>query len=252
MALLDPDRGSRTFEAGAIDYLLKPISQERLADAVGRARRLNARETAERVARIHHIAEPAGVTRQRKIVGRAREEYVLVSTDEVYAFQAAGGVVWIITAKNKYLATQYFKPRRKETGHDQAQMSGILDQAVERFQERDEEERETVKTLLVNVRNMYGFLSQVIPYQDSDLEQLYTYVCFLLTKLPLGIGRHNREADTVPVSPRDQRFEHLFRRQANFKRYTLGVQSFGIDLVFAQFVLEAERIQEPDGICLHV
>ena len=31
---------------------------------------------------------------------------------------------------------------------------------------------------------MYAFLSQVIPYQDSDLEQLYTYLRFLLTKLP--------------------------------------------------------------------
>ncbi len=31
---------------------------------------------------------------------------------------------------------------------------------------------------------MYGFLSQVIPYQDSDLEKLYTYLRFLLTKLP--------------------------------------------------------------------
>jgi type I restriction enzyme R subunit len=90
----------------------------------------------------------------------------------------------------------YFKPRRKETVHDQAQMSGILDQAVERFQERDEEERETVKTLLVNFRNMYGFLSQVIPYQDSDLEQLYTYLRFLLTKLPkrdTGPGYHLEE-----------------------------------------------------------
>ena len=43
----------------------------------------------------------------------------------------------------------YFKPRRKETTPDQAEMSGILDQAVERFQERDEEERETAKTLNV-------------------------------------------------------------------------------------------------------
>ena len=50
-----------------------------------------------------------------------------------------------------------------------------------------------MKTLLVNFRNMYGFLSQVIPYQDSDLEQLYTYLRFLLTKLPkrdTGPGYH--------------------------------------------------------------
>jgi type I restriction enzyme, R subunit len=75
-------------------------------------------------------------------------------------------------------------------------MSGILDQAVERFQERDEEERETLKTLPVNFRNMVGFLSQVIPYQDSDLGQLYTYLRFLLTKLPkrdTGPGYHLEE-----------------------------------------------------------
>jgi type I restriction enzyme R subunit len=41
-----------------------------------------------------------------------------------------------------------------------------------------------LKALLVNFRNLYAFLSQVIPYQDSDLEQLYTYLRFLLTKLP--------------------------------------------------------------------
>lgn len=87
----------------------------------------------------------------------------------------------------------YFRPHRKETVHDQAEMSGILDQAVERFKKRDEEEREAAKTLFVNFRNMYGFLSQVIPYQDSDLEQLYTYLRFLLTKLPkrdTGPGYH--------------------------------------------------------------
>ena len=33
-------------------------------------------------------------------------------------------------------------------------------------------------------RNLYGFLSQVIPYQDSDLEKLYTYLRHLATKLP--------------------------------------------------------------------
>lgn len=95
------------------------------------------------------------------------EETGLIFEEEVKAFCAV-----------------YFKPRRKETVHDHAKMNGVLDQAVERFKERPEEEREEVKALLVNFRNMYGFLSQVIPYQDSDLEQLYTYLRFLLTKLP--------------------------------------------------------------------
>jgi type I restriction enzyme R subunit len=64
----------------------------------------------------------------------------------------------------------------------------VLDQAVDRFKELDEEEREEAKALLVNFRNLYAFMSQVIPYQDSDLEKLYTYLRFLLTKLPRREG----------------------------------------------------------------
>lgn len=78
----------------------------------------------------------------------------------------------------------YFKPRRHETVHDHAKMNGVLDKAVERYKDLEEVEQEEFKSLLVNFRNMYGFLSQVIPYQDSDLERLYTYLRFLLTKLP--------------------------------------------------------------------
>ncbi len=88
----------------------------------------------------------------------------------------------------KAFAAVYFKPRRKETVHDHAAMNGILDQAVDRFKERDEEARDKIKALLVSFRNLYGFLSQVIPYQDSDLELLYTYLRFLLTKLPKREG----------------------------------------------------------------
>lgn len=78
----------------------------------------------------------------------------------------------------------YFKPARKHSLADHAGMNGVLDLAVERFKELDEQERESCKALLVNFRNLYAFLSQIIPYQDSDLEQLYTYLRFLLTKLP--------------------------------------------------------------------
>lgn len=78
----------------------------------------------------------------------------------------------------------YFKPRRKETVHDHARMNGVLDKAVERYKALPEDGQEALKGLFVNFRNLYGFLSQVIPYQDSDLEKLYTYLRFLLTKLP--------------------------------------------------------------------
>jgi type I restriction enzyme R subunit len=110
---------------------------------------------AQHLYRLHHQIEEAG----------------LIFEEEVQAF-----------------CKVYFLPRRKETVHDHAAMNGILDQAVDRFKEREAEEREELKALLVNFRNLYGFLSQVIPYQDSDLEQLYTYLRFLLTKLPKREG----------------------------------------------------------------
>jgi two-component system LytT family response regulator len=96
----------QAFEAGAIDYLLKPVGQERLAQAVERAKRLNGRQTFERVAQLQEIGEPSSPQRAKRIVGRLGSEY---SADEIHAFQAEGELVWIITAKRKYLATQTLK-----------------------------------------------------------------------------------------------------------------------------------------------
>src|SRR6266581_8463231 len=48
----------QAFEAGAIDYLLKPVGQDRLAEAVERARRLTASDAVERIAQLQEIAEP--------------------------------------------------------------------------------------------------------------------------------------------------------------------------------------------------
>jgi two-component system LytT family response regulator len=99
----------QAFDAGAIDYLLKPVGQDRLAEAVERAKRVTGREAAEKVAQLQEIGEPAEGLRTRRIVGRVGEEYFLLSADEIYAFQAEGDLVWIIAAKRKYLATQTLK-----------------------------------------------------------------------------------------------------------------------------------------------
>lgn len=101
----------QAFEAGAIDYLLKPIGQERLAQSVERAMKLRGRPAAiaERLAQMQEIAEPAPSKSVRKVVARAGDEYLLLSNDEVLAFEAEGDLVWIVTSKKRYLATQPLK-----------------------------------------------------------------------------------------------------------------------------------------------
>jgi type I restriction enzyme R subunit len=81
----------------------------------------------------------------------------------------------------------YFKPRRRQSPSDHQAMNAALDPAVSRFevkQSEDSEEAELWRGKLAAFRNLYAFLSQIIPYQDSDLEQLYTYLRHLAPKLP--------------------------------------------------------------------
>lgn len=70
-------------------------------------------------------------------------------------------------------------------------MNAALDPAVSRFtlrQKETEEEAELWRGKVLAFRNLYGFLSQVIPYQDSDLERLYVFIRHLAAKLPRRKG----------------------------------------------------------------
>ena len=99
-----------------------------------------------------------------------------------------------LDASGIYLQTEvaefacvFFAPKRRQSPGDHKTMNAILDQAVGRFvqlQSAEEEEAELWRGKVQAFRNLYGLLSQVIPYQDSDLERLYTFVRNLLGKLP--------------------------------------------------------------------
>lgn len=109
----------QAFEAGAVDYLLKPVGHERLEAAVARARRLSGKDVMERLARLQEIAATTTEHAPRRIVGRTGEEFFLLSADEIYAFQAEGDIVWIVTADRRYEATQTLKvleERLRNTG----------------------------------------------------------------------------------------------------------------------------------------
>jgi type I restriction enzyme R subunit len=81
----------------------------------------------------------------------------------------------------------YFKPKQRQSAMDHQAMNAALDPAVSRFtvQQRDnEDEAEEWRGKVQAFRNLYSFLSQVIPYQDSDLERLYVFLRHLAAKLP--------------------------------------------------------------------
>jgi len=100
----------QAFEAGAIDYLLKPIGQERLVQTVDRALKLRPRAAeAARQSAATEIAEAPARRSVRRIVAKSGDEYLLLNADEVLAFEAEGDLVWVITAKKRYLATQSLK-----------------------------------------------------------------------------------------------------------------------------------------------
>jgi DNA-binding LytR/AlgR family response regulator len=98
----------QAFEAGAIDYLLKPISEARLQKALERVKTMLNRpiEIANQVAQIASVSTPSNPTTSRRVVGRTGADYVLLDADEVLAFQAERELVWIVTAKQRLLATQ--------------------------------------------------------------------------------------------------------------------------------------------------
>jgi DNA-binding LytR/AlgR family response regulator len=97
-------------EAGAVDYLLKPVGPARLAEAVARVRRVTGCEAIRTPADPLKTPDAGGSEPgSKKIVGRAGEEFFLLSTEEICALQADGAVVWILTANGKYQADQTLK-----------------------------------------------------------------------------------------------------------------------------------------------
>jgi type I restriction enzyme R subunit len=85
-------------------------------------------------------------------------------------------------------AEVWYRSKRDHSASDHREMNAALDAVVERFKDRGEEEQDAFRGQLTAYRNLYAFLSQIIPYQDSELEKLYAFVRNLIAKLPPPSG----------------------------------------------------------------
>jgi DNA-binding LytR/AlgR family response regulator len=89
-------RAVDAFELGAADYLLKPVSQERLEAALRRVRPAAA-------------AAPKAQASLRRIAGRRGHSIHVLELSDVISFQASSEVVHILTAEGKFLAERTIK-----------------------------------------------------------------------------------------------------------------------------------------------
>ena len=159
---------------------------------------IQAVQTLSRLNRMHPLKEDTFVldfVNDRDEIRQAFKDYYdgaqmgeEAEPNQMYAIKAELDASGIYTHDEvEHFVAVYFKPRQRQSPADHQAMNAALDQAVDRFRElqlRDEEAAELWRSKLQAFRNLYAFLSQVIPYQDSDLERLYTYLRFLSTKLP--------------------------------------------------------------------
>lgn len=129
-------------------------------------------------------------------------------------------VIWPTEMDNFF--KYYFKSFANLTPQDQARLNSYIDPAVERFKALpDEDEKENFKHAVFSFTRLYSFLSQIIPFQDVDLEKLYTYGRFLLKKLP------KRESERYALH--DEVALEYYRLQKIRESHQIVLESHGED-----------------------
>ena len=172
---------------------------------------VHAVQTLSRLNRTHPGKEDTFVldfVNDRDDILRAFQPYYEATTvgdqadpQQLYELQAELEASGVFTGEEvQAFCEVFFKSRQRQSQGDHASMNAALDPAVGRFKDlRDElrstlseeewadakeEAQEEFRAKLKAFCSLYSFLSQVIPYQDSDLEKLYTFARFLIPKLP--------------------------------------------------------------------
>lgn len=104
------DHAMNAFESHAVDYLLKPIKQERLEQALQSAKRLTR-------AQISELQSTEESSARQKICVKTRGSLELISVDEILYFKADQKYVTLRTADHEYLIEESLKSLEGEFPH---------------------------------------------------------------------------------------------------------------------------------------
>jgi type I restriction enzyme R subunit len=159
---------------------------------------IQAVQTLSRLNRIHPLKEDTFVldfVNDREEIREAFKTYYEgaamgeeVEPARMYELKAeldASGIY--LGAEVERFCAVFFKPKERQSPADHQEMNSALDPSVDRFRAlaaNDELGAELWRGKLSAFRNLYNFLSQIIPYQDSDLERLHSFLRHLAPKLP--------------------------------------------------------------------
>ena len=123
-------------------------------------------------------------------------------------------------------AEVWFSNRIKPTGAEHAKLNAIIDRAVDKYLNlmpddpvQQQERQKLFKSQLQSYLNLYMFVSQIIPYADSEHEKRYVYLKALLTKLPKGMTETDIDLSKV-VALEFYRLQQIGQGSINLKEGT--------------------------------
>jgi len=85
-------------------------------------------------------------------------------------------------------AVIFFNPKEKPEA-----LQPILDKAVDKFVAKNDNDKEDFRSILQSYIRLYGFISQLITFQDIELEKLFVFAKNLNQKLPRSKGKLPKE-----------------------------------------------------------
>lgn len=93
-------------------------------------------------------------------------------------------------------AQVFYKDLEKQNPSDHARMQKHIQPAVDRYKTLEQQKASLFRDKLTAFVKAYAFLSQIIPYGDSEMEMLYSFGRFLIPHIP-------RERDYEIIKPED-------------------------------------------------
>lgn len=86
-------------------------------------------------------------------------------------------------------AKVFFKVGKRQKSIALSSLNAYIDPAIDRYNAKEEQEKEDFKSTLAKFTRLYSFLTHIVRFDDEMLQKFYVYALLLLRKLPRGLER---------------------------------------------------------------